>query len=54
MAHPKSFVRATGIINGDWQLNIKSDAGESRGIIIDGGTKYINPGLLILLTMLVI
>ena len=40
----KSFVRATGIINGDWQLNIKSDAGESRGIIIDGGTKYINPG----------
>ena len=40
----KSFVRATGIINGDWQLNIKADAGESRGIIIDGGTKYINPG----------
>ena len=40
----KSFVRATGIINGDWQLNLKADAGESRGIIIDGGTKYINPG----------
>ena len=37
----KSFVRATGIINGDWQLNLKADAGESRGIIIDGGTKYI-------------
>ena len=40
----RSFVRAVGAVGGDWQLNLKSDDGTAYGVVIDGGTKYTNPG----------
>ena len=40
----RSFVRAVGAVDGDWQLNLKSDDGTAYGVVIDGGTKYTNPG----------
>ncbi len=39
-----SFVKGTGTINGDWQLNLQSAAGEAMGLVIAGGTKYTTPG----------
>ena len=39
-----SFVKGIGTINGDWQLNLQSAAGEARGLVIAGGTKYTTPG----------
>ncbi|WP_455654581.1 autotransporter family protein [Phascolarctobacterium sp.] len=39
-----SFVKAVGVVNGDWQLNLKTDVGTAWGVVIDGGKKYIKPG----------
>ena len=39
-----SFVKATGTVNGDWQLNLNTADGTARGVVIDGGRKYYKPG----------
>ncbi|WP_298564516.1 autotransporter outer membrane beta-barrel domain-containing protein [uncultured Phascolarctobacterium sp.] len=39
----ESFIRAVGVINGDWKLNLQA-GGTAYGVVIDGGTKYTKPG----------
>ena len=38
-----SFVKAVGAVEGDWQLNLKTDVGTAWGVVIDGDRKYM-PG----------